>query len=307
MLENMEKLEKVLFQSGNFTIKNVVLIGSKTATGTRRSHIYTKEYNSTKYTDRATLQQMTLSMNEYIDFSYSDYQNRINADVFASYPHLDSVLYFFDSILDLVYQEGFYTNNGINPAFYINGDVPYIESDPLASGKVLGFYPAMLESKDGTTLYQGGILLIDNNENIAIQLDINAIATIRKILSIFNLGIESNQLLIISMLNELGAGAVSQPQPSNGFQTQYRQPVHHTAPKQGGIPQKPKRSLNRGSSPIAKPSINASAFQTTHVEDSEDMEPQIVKDEKPSKTTSMSAIMSAASEIHVPIEEMDFE
>ena len=74
------------------------------------------------------------------------------------------ILAFMDDILNLVYQENFYTNNGINPQYYENGQIPMIISQPLAGGKYLDFMPSKLENSDGT-LRDGGLITLNNNSN----------------------------------------------------------------------------------------------------------------------------------------------
>ena len=78
MLNNVDKVEKVLFKSGKFTIKNSIILGSKNSvTGVRIDPIHTKSYNSNKYVGIPTLSSININTSEFIVFEYNDFDAKI--------------------------------------------------------------------------------------------------------------------------------------------------------------------------------------------------------------------------------------
>lgn len=211
MLNNTERLEKVLFQGGTFSVKNVVLLGAKTATGNRLDPIYTREYNSTKYNNLNTLKVTRFSQNEYVVFGVNDFENKVNEEIFCSYPHMLSLVTFIEECYNLVNTQGVYTNNSVASAYQDTA----VESDAMASGKKMIAVPAVWDGRDNEI--KKGILLFLGSEDVCVQLDIAAIASLGYILSNFNLSIESNQLLIMGMVEELSKGSIGAT--SGGFKS----------------------------------------------------------------------------------------
>lgn len=310
MLNNVDKVEKVLFKSGKFTIKNSIILGSKNSvTGVRIDPIHTKSYNSNKYVGIPTLSSININTSEFIVFEYNDFDAKIREEVYLSYPHMIDILSFMDQVLNLVYEENLYTNNGINPKFYdANGNLPMIQSTPLGGGKYIDFVPGKLQNQDGT-LRDGGFLTLNDNANAFEGLDIRSLETIDYILRNINLGSYSNQTLIISILEELSGNKTS----SNGFvQQQINQQRSYTPTQQASKNMTGRRTVNRGITANRGKNYGASYAQQEqqHVAPEQpDVETSIPEPSESSKkfnkSISMSDIMGTANEIEVDLGDIE--
>lgn len=109
MLKRMEKVSKLLFTTSSFDdsnvrlqVKLVTFLGNKGQDDKRLSPVYTKEYESEKYSNRNTLQSMDIITSDFIVFSYNDFDNKISEDCYISYPHLEVFRNFISDIYDMV-------------------------------------------------------------------------------------------------------------------------------------------------------------------------------------------------------------
>ena len=199
LLTNADRLEKVMFQSGLFTVKSVTLLGSKGANSNRLNPIYERTFPSNKYNDRTQLTSTRFIQNEYIALAYNNFEEKINEEIFVSYPHFNSLLDFFTQCLELLNTPGVFTNNGVSVQY---SDVA-VESDVFASNKRMIAVPTVWDDKDNNM--RKGILLFLNSEEIATQLEITGVTTLLYILETFNLGLSSDLLFLKGMVTELSA------------------------------------------------------------------------------------------------------
>ena len=297
MLNNTERLEKVVFSGGLFSVKNVVTLGQKTATGNRLDPIYTREYNSTKYNNLNALKVTRFTQNEYLAFCYNDFENKINEEIFISYPHMPGLLAFMEDICTVAFDPATYTNNSVS----IGAKDTVVESDPFAGGKKMIAVPAVWDGKEREV--KKGVLLFLNSEDVAVQLDLNAINSLAYIISNFNLSLESSMLMIMGMCTELERGGGAPV--SNGFK----------AENSTGIQQKTNRGLFSNSAGNKRRGLGSGAGIGTNnvkrnniqqqvnemVEEDEVEEAPPVKEQpkKAGRKLSMGAVMDAASEINV--------
>lgn len=290
MLNNTERLEKVLFQGGTFSVKNVVLLGNKTATGNRLDPIYTREYNSTKYNNLNTLKVTKFSQNEYVVIAINDFEAKINEEIFCSYPHMLGLVSFIEECYNLINTQGVFTNNAVSSQYQDTA----VESDPMASGKKMIAVPAVWDGRDNEV--KKGVLLFLGSEDICVQLDASAIASLGYIISNFNLSIASNQLLLMGMMDEISKGSVShQSSTSTGFKSNTSNMSSNNA---GGMT---KRGLFGNSGGEKKAPLGSRSTSTNNVsapqQPTEDNTPQQPVEGK--KKLSMGNIMQKASEIDV--------
>ena len=209
-LENYEKVERVLFQGGSFSIKNTVLLGSKSATGTRLNPVYKRTYNSTKYTDRSQLSTMSVRTSDYIVFSYTNFDNvskeNKGMEIYSSYPHMLDVISFFEECDGLLNTQGVFTKNGISKEY----SEVLLESEELAGGKRLRAIPHLIEIENGL---KQGIMLFLNDEDKYVELDAKAVSTILYMIGKVDLLTLSNQTIAIGMIYD--AGGMSAGSESN--------------------------------------------------------------------------------------------
>lgn len=198
MLRNTERLENVLFQSGNnFTLKNVVTLGSKSGIGNRLDPIYSRTYNSTKYNDRNTLEVVRFNKGDYLVFAYNDFDNKINEEIYISYPHMKTIILFLSECLEFVNTEGVFTNNSVSGQYKDT----IVESSEFSSGKKMIAAPAVWDGRDNKI--KKGLLLYLNSDDAMVPLDVDVLDTLYYIVSNFHLGIQSQLLLNSGMLYEL--------------------------------------------------------------------------------------------------------
>lgn len=211
MLNNTERLERVLYQGGTFSVKHVLILGSKSAAGNRIDPVYTREYNSTRYNNLNTLKVTKFSDNDYVVFAVNDFENKINEEIFCSYPHMPGLIAFIEDCYNLVNTQGVYTNNSVASQYQDTA----VESIPMASGKKMIAVPAVWDGRDNEL--KKGLLLFLGSEEVCVQLDINAIGILGYMLTNFNLVMASYQLFEMGMINETYE-AITKGQPvSNGF------------------------------------------------------------------------------------------
>ena len=200
MLDNLEKLEKIIFQGGTFSVKNTVTLGNKNAAGNRLNPIYKRSYNSTKYNDRNTLDSIRFQVSEYIVFAVNDYERKINEEIYISYPNMQDLLNFLEDCFTVMNDPNSFPNGQPNTQIVI-------ESESFASGKKLMAVPAIWDGKNNDI--RKGLLLFLNSEDICVKLEAGAISTLCYCMGNFNLSSESNQLIMMGMLSELGENGIS--------------------------------------------------------------------------------------------------
>jgi hypothetical protein len=296
MLNSVERLEKVLFSGGTFSVKNVVTLGQKSGTGNRLDPIYTRQYNSTKYNDRNALEVVRFNQSEYIVFAVNNFEAKVNEEVFISYPHMQGLISFLEECYELVNTQGVYTNNSVAAKYNDTA----IESEKFASGKSMIAVPAVWDGNDNNI--RKGILLFLSSEDICVQLDIAAISSLCYILSNFNLSLESNQLLIMGMLNELGRGGIGGGASSSPFKSNNTQTGAQTG---AGAAGKKRGLFGNGSGGSRRPLGSGTSTPAETGGPSENEGEDIPDEQTPPPATtgrkklSMDNIMDSAKEINV--------
>lgn len=200
-LENVERIEKTIFSVGmNFKIKNVVVTGKKGKDNIKLDPIYSRNYKSSKYSDRATLDSMHIETSDFIVFAYNDFKNKVNEEVYISYPHMLGFLQKIEEVAQMVSTQDMYVNGGVNP----NYQSACVKTSPLGGQKSLAFIPAVFENQDRQAV--NGVFLFINSNDIYVPIDVNSIMTIYYILKDFNLYTNSSILLQTGLLFD-GAGS----------------------------------------------------------------------------------------------------
>ncbi|PTU25896.1 hypothetical protein DA469_21340 [Bacillus subtilis] len=239
-LDTVERIEKTLFSVGNlFSVKNVILNGNKGKNDNKLNSIYTRSYDSQKYSDRSTLDQIQIRTSDFLVFSYHDFQNKINEDIFISYPHMMNFMTILTSAYNMVNTDEVYQGNNINPK-YANVS---LTTNPLGGGKQLAFIPTIIQRDQ---VYTNGVILFLGSEDYAIELDASQLGALYYILNNFNLLSESSTLFLTGLMFD---SAVEGSEPSvNTFSS---------APKNNaGFNAKPKRGIFGGNNGASRGSGN---------------------------------------------------
>lgn len=299
MFNNTERLEKVLYRGGLFTIKNIITFSNKSSNGNKLLPIYERSYNSTKYNNLNELSVVSITDNEYVAFCYNNFEQKINQEVFISYPHYEDMITFLENVLGMVLTEDMYSVSSVNPKYQ---DV-MVESEEFCSGSKLIAIPAVWESNIPNAGLSKGVILYLGTEEAAVMLDIKALRAIYFVLNNFNLSEGSNSLIIMGMLNELSksSGGFTTNKPSTGgFNT-----ATHNSPfnknKRGLFSNSNGNKHSLGGNNF-KPQQNNEETGAFSVPEDNEVEEETYNQpvEKPTgKSLSMSDILDKASEVNV--------
>lgn len=318
LLRNHEKLEKVLFSSGNLSVKNVVILGSKGRDNGKLDFINNRTYNSQKYSTHSQLETMTIRTNDYLTFSYQAYIDNkfVSEEVFISYPHMESVKqYLLNTINQLTSIDGLYGERDVNSAYKeLIFTSPY-----LAGGKLISIVPHKIQKDQN---FINGVIMFINKEEFWLELDLNNLITIYEILNSFNLLMASDALLTKGMLFDLerkGLGvssgtqnntSMNRPAPTgnrtifsnnNNNGNGFRRPVINT-----------NNSVNNNivDNKPNSPTFNKSNEVETQKTDLNEMS-EVINQQYTNNPLSLDNIMKGAEEIDIPFtigddDEIDF-
>lgn len=210
---SLEKIESVLLRpTGNFTIKNVVVLGTRDKNGMRRDSLKENNYKSDKYINFSVLGKLTLETSDYLVFSYSDFNDRENnVDIFISYPHIYRLLDIFDTIYKQVIinngEDIFYEDKKGNAFLKEEYENTLYMIDNLIGNKSIGvIYDTIArydENKSNETTYEKAITLALNNDNIKVQLSLDTFEYMYRFLKDFNLLTSSQNLYQLAYMNEI--------------------------------------------------------------------------------------------------------
>jgi hypothetical protein len=210
-LENVERIEKVMFQVGaNFTVKNSVSTGTKGKDNVKLHPIYARNYNSTKYSDKSSLEAINIRTSDFLVFAFNDFQNRKNEEIYISYPHMVGLLNTIEQAVAMVNTPDMFTGNGVNPKY---SDV-VLKTPPLGGQKTIAIIPHVIQHDQNTVR---GVMMFLNTEDTYVEVDINNLNTLHYILNKFDLYASSATLLLTGLLYDgAGVGADSTPSFSGG-------------------------------------------------------------------------------------------
>ena len=233
-LEEFEKVERTLFTSGFFSVKNIITLGTKGKDDVRLNPVYVRNYQSNKYSDKATLNDMSIRTGDYIVFSYQNFKDKVFEDIYMSYPHMLNLIQFLKDACKMVSAKDLYSKNGISEKY----KDAYVQSHTMIGEKSLILSPTIIQ-KDQTTAIQGVTIFI-NSEDKYVDLDLNGLASLTYIVTNFNLSLESSILLATAAIFDIGS--VEGTNESNDFGS-----------FNSGTKNKPIRGFNFGNSEKNKP------------------------------------------------------
>lgn len=204
-LSNVERIEKTVFQVGsNFTVKNMVSTGTKGKNDVKLHPVYSRTYNSTKYSDKSSLESLTVRTSDFLVFAYKNFQQKINEEIYMSYPHLPGFLAVLEQAVAMVNTPDVYTNNGVNPKY---ADT-VLKSQPLGGGKTIAIIPHVIQNDQSMIR---GVMMFLNNDDIYVEIDVNNLNTLWYILKDFNLYTNSMLTLMTGLVFDGGSVADSTP------------------------------------------------------------------------------------------------
>jgi hypothetical protein len=234
-LSNVERVERTYHNSGHFTIKNVVNTGTKGKDDIKLDAIYEKTYNSKKYSNKSQLESVHVNTSDFLVFAFNDYQNRINEEIYVSYPHILECKELFREAVQMVTTKDMYVNNGINPKYQ---DIVLKPTDILTGKeftfggqKSMAIIPHVIQRDNN--VFANGILIFLNSEDIYVEMDAKTLITFYKTrLENLDLGTESALTLLLGLTNK-GGDVSSDDAPSFGGGNTFGSKGGSTPPKRG--------------------------------------------------------------------------
>lgn len=207
-LKNYEKAERLFFQLGKFTLKNVVLMNNASGNNNNNEKnkldvIYKKDYPSTKYNNMDQLSQLKIRTSDFLVFAYNDFSVKpfINEEIYTSYNHLNDVMSFFLDINEKIIQQEQFIYNDEGTTLTELGNTLTVTSQEFVQGKMMSAIPVINVDASNNILHQ--IAIFFDNENYYEIFSFKNIFAIIDTLEQVNLPTISGQTLIISMLDAI--------------------------------------------------------------------------------------------------------
>lgn len=202
MFNSLEKVESVVYSYKYLTIKIVILTGSKSSQGNKLSPLYSKTYDSSKYTNIRKLQTLNINASRFLVFSYfnKDYPSD-SQEIYLSYPNLNQLRQFLKETINFLSTEDLLIESDGEYFYNAKYQDKYFKLEGLANDKSLILQPNIVTDTDGEEIIGCDFLL--NSEEAYVSLPFYTIETIYEILRNLNLLEVGNQLLLMGMMYEI--------------------------------------------------------------------------------------------------------
>lgn len=180
MFDNLEKLERVLLNPCSyFSLKNVVMLGQVNNKDKKRLNpVSFNSYKTKKYSNKEYVESISLKSSEFLVLSYNNINEKINEDIFISYPHLYRIKDAFSIMLDAITSNRISDNDlelfiECDGELYINSDCKefHIKVGNLSNGKSIILMPDIINDYDGNDVAGVRILMNSSDNDIAMDLD----------------------------------------------------------------------------------------------------------------------------------------
>ena len=213
-LRSTDKVERVIMEVGNLTIKNTLLFTNRNKEDYKLNPVTIKKWTSNKYKQDNELTTITFRSSDYLVFEYRDWDTKVNNQIFVSYPNMYYIKLFFNKCMEFLSQDGIYNKDDVNADFKNE----LLQSEPLAGGKKLGAFPS--KTVRGEYLVDALSLIIGNNDCI-VDIDLSTFAAIADIIEGFDLFTASNQLYQMALTVGYSGGNSNSNtgQRNSGFNT----------------------------------------------------------------------------------------
>jgi hypothetical protein len=216
-LANVERIERTIYNSGKFTIKNVVTTGSKGKDDIKLDAIYERQYNSKKYSNKSQLESIHVNTSDFLVFAFNDYQNKINEEIYISYPHILEIKQLFANAVQMVRTQDMYVNGNVNPKYnevvLKPTDIITGKEMQLGGQKSIAIIPHVIQRDEA--LFPG-ILMFLNSEEIYVEMDAKALVVFYETqLENFDLQTQSALTVLMGLTNK-GSDSDSSDAPSFG-------------------------------------------------------------------------------------------
>jgi len=257
MFDKLEKIERVLYTSGNLNMKTVIITGSKGAEDRRLSGCYQRTYESKKYSNVSELSSVQIKTGDYFVISWSGRQDDgkyINEEVYLSYPHITLLKDWIREAAKAIMNGEIFEDGEI-----IKDDI--FVSPIFISNKKLAIQPAILEREEGNT--EGVVFIVSfqdakYGEDLYVTMDLNGFMTIYEIIEDMNFIMLIQMTLMMGMLCDRGNGGSSSASArfnatnnSGGYQRRYNTSTHSNSDNNTTTTTKVSSSSDRSSPSFA--------------------------------------------------------
>lgn len=253
MLLSTERINNTIFSrtydSVRLNLSITVLVGKSNAAKEKLSPIYSREYSSEKYSNVDMLNIVEFTHKDYFVLSYNDWENKLNEEIFVSYPDVDTLIDFFTSAYELVSSNEVF--NKKNQVYSGHEDDTIIsEAFPSYNDEVkyIRCMPVSLPVQSNPNALDRGLYLLINGDDNYIAVTEYDIYNILCNLMNHNLAIESLITFNIAMgmggTSEIGGGSSSNA-PRSRRPIGKRKPLPGRGPTSGmGKSRKPSRAVD---------------------------------------------------------------
>jgi hypothetical protein len=216
-LANVERIERTIYSSGKFTIKNSVSVGSKGKDDVKLDAIYERQYNSKKYSNKSQLESIHVNTSDFLVFAFNDYQNKINEEIYVSYPHILEIKQMFANAVQMVKTQDMFVNGNVNPKYsevvLKPTDVLTGKEMQLGGQKTIAIIPHVIQRDEA--LFPG-VLMFLNSEDIYVEMDAKTLVVFYETqLANFDLQTQSALTVTLGLVNK-GSDSDSSDAPSFG-------------------------------------------------------------------------------------------
>lgn len=237
MLLSTERINNTIFSrtydNTRLNLSITVLVGKSNAAKEKLAPLYTREYSSEKYSNVDSLTTVEFTHKDYFVLSYNDWENKLNEEIFVSYPDVDTLIDFFTSAYELVSSDEIFNKKN---QLYSGHEEDTVVSDPFPSYnnevKYLRAMPVSLPTPNNPDSLDRGLYLLINDDDNYIAVTEYDIYNILCNLTNHNLAIES----LITFNIAMGMGGSSSESSSGSSAPRARRPIGKRKPLPGRGP-----------------------------------------------------------------------
>lgn len=199
---SFETTANKIWSSGSLSVETKVSSGIKGKDDVRLDAIYTKSYNSQKYSNKKNLKQVYDNPAFWLVFSYNSFEPGSKPEeIWCSYRQVEIIQDFFNDVLETI-------QNDIDK-IYIKGRVSkkyeevVWETEPLTKGYSLAIRPTTMEI-DGNLTNAVEMLIVDSDrEFVGEEVTLSHFLTLINIISGYNLYTAGHLVWVESLLIQL--------------------------------------------------------------------------------------------------------
>lgn len=204
MFKTIEKVESTIFSWGNLKFNTTVINGSKDLKENRKDAFYYRTYDSQKYNNENTLDNLSINYNKFLVVSYKAYNENNefeSVEIYLSFQHIESlkntIIEAYEQLSE--YASKIYGDNKINPKF----EELIWQLDHLSQDRSIGIYPDKIEDSNGVLQNGVVIVLLDNDLQVQQPMNFNVFEGLVNVIKDYDLLTDARLVSIEGLLSKL--------------------------------------------------------------------------------------------------------